>query len=837
MTRYADPRRCPDCRSAIAPGDPACGTCRLSLRGETAQRLFSTLVLADELLEEQRAASATAPLPVATHPAPAAPRPSRLAAASVPTILLGLGAGCLLVAALVFLAVTWSALGVGGRTAVLVLLTVVAGGLAAWAARHGLRAAAEALSVVGLGLLGLDLAGADSAGWWGDLSVPGFLVLLGAVLLGAGAAAAAGSERTTSVRLVGAQAVAVLGLAVLSGGLVGTEWLPLGALLVLGTLVPALVVVVMERLALRVATVGSMGVTALAWLALAGYGGQRVSDSDLSWRALWLELDVWPLLAAAALVAALALVHRLPVPARVGAAAVAHLLVVVAVLAPVQQLTATQVTVVALAVLAGTALATWWLPRSWALVNGLTQGVAGAAVLLVTVALVVEAVTRVAAAIHPVWAGGAGDRLPRWSAEDLPAGWLLPVCVLALTGTAWVLLRAVQRLGIVGERWPVADGADAAAAVLAGSVAAALALLPVPLWLVTAALVLTAAGLTARWLAAGRTAPLALATGFALAAVVVALHAEGLTAVVLALATVLGAVVHLRARADAPAALAGGALAWAVAGSVWTWGAIGDAQGTWTALAVLVVLGALVVAMPAAPQRWWRAVHPSAPVAVPARAGTEVGAAVAAVAASAAGLQLAPMGGTSSWAAVYLTALGVAVTVVSLQRADRRPLGWVGGLLLAAASWVRLLDLGVHAPEAYTVPSAAALLVVGLAHLRRNPGSSTWTTLAPGISLAVVPSLLWVLVEPTGPRALWLGVGCLVLVLAGARLGWTAPLVLGASAGAVLVLRLGAPYVADAVPRWVLIGAAGALLLAVGATWERRVREARQMATYVRTLR
>ena len=111
------------------------------------------------------------------------------------------------------------------------------------------------------------------------------------------------------------------------------------------------------------------------------------------------------------------------------------------------------------------------------------------------------------------------------------------------------------------------------------------------------------------------------------------------------------------------------------------------------------------------------------------------------------------------------------------------------------------------------------------------------TALAPGLSLALVPSLLWVLVEPTGPRALLLGLGCFALVLAGLRLRWTAPLALGATVGALLVLRLAAPYVGDAVPRWVLIGGAGALLIAVGATWERRLADARHLAGYVRALR
>ena len=52
--------------------------------------------------------------------------------------------------------------------------------------------------------------------------------------------------------------------------------------------------------------------------------------------------------------------------------------------------------------------------------------------------------------------------------------------VVVLAGTAWVLLRAVQRLGFAGERRLVHDSDAGAAAALAGSVAAALALFPVP---------------------------------------------------------------------------------------------------------------------------------------------------------------------------------------------------------------------------------------------------------------------------------------------------------------------------------------------------------------------
>jgi len=58
----------------------------------------------------------------------------------------------------------------------------------------------------------------------------------------------------------------------------------------------------------------------------------------------------------------------------------------------------------------------------------------------------------------------------------------------------------------------------------------------------------------------------------------------------------------------------------------------------------------------------------------------------------------------------------------------------------------------------------------------------------------------------------------------------------GAWVGTLLVLRLATPM-ADAVPRWALIGAAGALLVAMGITWEQRVRDARRLAGYVHGLR
>jgi cell division protein FtsW (lipid II flippase) len=177
------------------------------------------------------------------------------------------------------------------------------------------------------------------------------------------------------------------------------------------------------------------------------------------------------------------------------------------------------------------------------------------------------------------------------------------------------------------------------------------------------------------------------------------------------------------------------------------------------------------------------------------------------------------------------------VVAASLLRVDRRELAWVGGGLLALASWVRLWDVGVREPEPYTLPTAAVLVGLGVWHLRRHPAASTMSALAPGLVLGVVPSLLWLLPEPTGLRPLLLGLGCLALVGAGLQLRWTAPVAVGAVVGALTVLRLAAPYIGDTVPRWVLIGSAGALLILMGVTWERRLQEARQVMGYVRALR
>ncbi|WP_341230309.1 hypothetical protein, partial [Nocardioides salarius] len=159
MPTYARPDLCPDCGAVLPPEPDACPRCGLPLRDPLADELLATLRHADELVVRLRARAAAptrAPVPGTvrrTRRGSGGRRlvPRRLGQATVPQLLLALGAACLLVAAVVFLAVAWSWLGVAGRTAVLLVLTVSAGGASVLLSRRDLVAAAEALCAVTLG--------------------------------------------------------------------------------------------------------------------------------------------------------------------------------------------------------------------------------------------------------------------------------------------------------------------------------------------------------------------------------------------------------------------------------------------------------------------------------------------------------------------------------------------------------------------------------------------------------------------------------------------------------------------------------------------------------------
>ncbi|MGW1092664.1 SCO7613 C-terminal domain-containing membrane protein, partial [Streptomyces sp. NPDC002596] len=165
-------------------------------------------------------------------------------------------------------------------------------------------------------------------------------------------------------------------------------------------------------------------------------------------------------------------------------------------------------------------------------------------------------------------------------------------------------------------------------------------------------------------------------------------------------------------------------------------------------------------------------------------------------------------------------------------RAERRPAaGYVAVVLFVLATWMRLSASGVSTPEAYTLPVTVPALVVGVVR-RRDPAASSWTAYGAGLAATLVPSLVAAWTDPSWVRPLLLGVVALVLTLAGARLRLQALLLLGGAVLALDALHELAPYVVQvvgALPRWLPPALAGVLLLVVGATYERRLRDARRL--------
>jgi hypothetical protein len=165
------------------------------------------------------------------------------------------------------------------------------------------------------------------------------------------------------------------------------------------------------------------------------------------------------------------------------------------------------------------------------------------------------------------------------------------------------------------------------------------------------------------------------------------------------------------------------------------------------------------------------------------------------------------------WASI---GLGAVVAIVAVAREVIDPLEWATGIL------------------------AAALLVAGGLRLRRTPGAGSWAWLAPGLLVLLVPSLLATFGEQPAWRLVGLGVACLIAIVVGALFRLQAPLLIGAVVVIVHALRTFAPQlvaVYQLTEWWVWAVVGGAIILFLGLTFEKRVRDLKSVATRVASLR
>ncbi|MEU0211031.1 hypothetical protein ABZ235_30290 [Streptomyces canus] len=748
-----------------------------------------------------------APQPTGPRPA-ASPRPEA-SAPSVQNVLLVLGGVLLTIAAMVFTLVSWGHLGITGRTLVLGAVTVAALAAPLPLLKRGLRSTAESVAGLGLALTVLDAVALHEAVFLETPGAPYTAVasaLLAALWTAYGLLPGATDLRLPRpAALVAAQLPLFFWAIAADAGSYGLT----AALLVTAGFDTVVAFRTTPGSVRVVAAIGAYGVG--AWGALAaGLLTWTASGPSAAARAAALLL-----LASAIALAAAWQGGRTAARANgqaLGLAVASGLLAVVA--------------------LGGTARSL--LPELWTVPAHLAFGI----VLLAALRLdrLPDTVRRGLA-----WASGA--------VQALSLLWALPVVGVVVLGPlgwasrAWTGTPSDARSAVtVDVTWP--PHAEAAPLVLA-AVAAVLALavrdtawrpkatagafglawataitLPAVLELPYVAGLLiegvtTAGILTAAVFQRQRLTALVLALGTSASLACLALASQPATLTVLCgLVALFTASSWRLAPFTAPTALAyGAALAVAI-------GSAADWSPPHTALLVLVV--------PAAAALLARRLGDSKATVPVEAAGATAG--VLAIALAAADLPLL---------ATVLALCGV-ITAGTAIRTDRRPVGYAAAALFLAAAWVRLAAWEVDTPEAYTLPVTIPALLVGVLRHRRDPQTSSWTAYAPGLAATLVPSLFAAWGDPHWTRPLLLGVAALLVTLAGARHHLQAPLLLGGSVLLLDALHELAPYlvqVTDALPRWVPPALAGILLLALGATYEHRLRDARKMRHFLGNMR
>lgn len=753
------------------------------------------------------AAGSAGPPPRAAEPAP---RPGW----SAPEVLVALGALSLVAAVAVFTAVTWDRLAATAQGALLVALTVVMAGGAVVCRRRGLVATAESLGAVAvaLGLADVHVARVALDGVASGRAVTG----IGVGVL-AGVAVLVG--RTTGLRSLTA---AGAGLAFLPAPTLvasSPSVLLLAAVATAQALVAVAVDPTLERWTLEraVTRVGAM----LSWAAAgllalaAGVAGLAAGAAGLGADPSQAPGGSMAVLVALAAVAVTAVVvsgwtrptQSLVLTAAAGAVVTAAGLGAASAVSSIEAWLAVMAASGGLVALVGLGVAHRDPARPWAAVTGNGVALAAAASAYAGVQVVATAL----ALLGSTGSGADGDvgtRLVDRFGTDVERS-------LLADGLTLAHLAALLAVGLVGwagrRRWAVpvlavATGAVAVGAPVALDLTVGVAVTGLLPMVVAGAAVLVRRGDTDAWMRS-------LLVGLAALVVVVSLGSAalvlGVTAVVVAAAVSVAGAALVRDEAAAAGWL-GGALAALLATVVLDVVVLGHGRG---AVAVSLAVAATLVA----------AVGPMVERLRP-RATEAVGVAdlVAGL-----GLVLAGLISPTVDGASFVVVLAGLVAGLSALRLSRR-LGWIvavaAGVLL---TWLRLGSAGVTVSEAYTLPLAAGLLVVGACLRWDDAIDGSWLRLGPGLAVALLPSTVLALGLDDVRRTVAVVVAGVAVTVWGAAGRAQAPLALGAAAVGAVALRHLAPVAAE-VPRYLAFAAAGVVLVAVGATFEQRRRDLRQ---------
>lgn len=727
-----------------------------------------------------------------------------------------MGTALVAISVVVFTAVNWSRLDASLQGLILVAVTVVAAAAAALAARRDMPSTAEALGAVAV-LLALGDVHACRVGFAPAADVELFWAVgFGVVALLAGALGRAGSIRAPQISagLLGQLPV------VCALGWMGPE-LATAQLVLVGQAV--LVVALADRVdvarwARRVAVAWALIVAALMTAAtlVDSLLAQVMSEGDPHHAA-----TAGSLLAAAVLAVVVARRGSTTSQARVGALVAATALGLTAVWFGSMAVSdpETSVGMVALAA-ALILLGSRRLPDGWNDAPAVTAGTIGAVAVLPLLGAMASSLTAASTVGAQAW-----QRSGAQVAADLQLAEAPSYGAVGLALQLAAIAVAVVALGRRGSRLALG---------VAGSVVALVAMvispLLAPLTIAATVLVALLAGATAVAVAAvlggrRRGFPVAVAfAGLSLAwAAPWSLATPGLTFALLGVGIVGGSAVAVIARRDGARSAAVGAAtgvtaAIPVLAGLVTWDAGTSSAMAWAVATVAAMLLGTVGGMVLDVEQTKgidRAVRQA--VELTALAGYLVA-------------LVATVCSADADAASVALAAGVIGFGLQAVRPGRLLLGVPAALELLALTWLRLDRADVGLVEAYTLPLALVLLVIGLLAQRagRVEGDRvpSWVSLGPALVVGLAPTVWLAFAEPGSARPLiGLVAGALVLIGGVAR-GKRALVDVGTATVVVLGLRQIAPVVGE-VPNWVTIGATGVLLIVVGATFEQRRRDLR----------
>lgn len=841
--KYADPQSCPRCRGPIG-GVSLCPSCGFDLASPAARQLWDVFTQADRIIAQTVQAPTsrrvdspdlgpTAAVAQAVQDQVSTPHPGTVSAPtlSAPTaphinltpgaILLGLGALSLVVAATIFVSLTWGMLGIAGRAAILLLLTC-AFAVGLWfALKRRLPATSEALAFVVMAMVTINVSAAVAEGLFGlDHLHWGYPMLLWAGLI----LILSYWIQTTSQEAIDRSLY--------------TVQLILGAAIVPATLA-------------AVSFVDEFWPDGQTWLMVSGLPIVYIFltfTHHLSQRLAWWMCLVWSLLWGAITTA-----YAWLMAGDSFSSGIFSGYAVIAVLA-----------------LCGLAIA-YRYPRirSWALSYSIVNFAYMAAFFLVerlgdvyrvnhTIWWLVFLTIFVAFQIMAVRLVSESSTVLRWiaalSAAGLLIAWVIPV--LAFLAAPRVMHTSFVSTGnealwlpasavIVGTAVLVVFSSVAVvefmhddavfsrtmlraipALVLTLGIATALGVLAAPVLLIVAVFLFGAIAIV--WFVA-EDWPWQL-VGIIPALLViqlvkepgwiffVALTALSLTAAGIAWWLASKSEIEFALPKNLPVAIFAALGSWSGIYALWHLPGVAGAYMNQPYLYLALLVGGILLACLGLMGR------------EVIRMGAELGAAM---------LGLFALGGLLAQAGTFALAavvLAASCAIVALVDPGRR---WQFGLavVLALAAWIaQLIAWDIEVIEAYTGPIAGVLLIIGLFAMRNDSALSSSLALGAGLVLAFVPSLLGVWSEPASLRALLWGIVGAVFLGTGIALRWLAPVVAGGLALLIVIIANAGPLILD-LDRWILFGVLGAALLAVGIRWEQNVIGGKALLTRLAQMR